>query len=1053
MRKLLTIIIAFCIVIGDVVPAMAFSDIYSHWARNTIDHLEIRGLVRGRTSQLFLPDAPVTRVEFATLLINGLDKKDEATALQSGYCVFRDVDPSFWGKGTLQLGYEMGLIIPDKLGRCYPNRSITRSEAAVMINRALHLTQHGETDFIDNSSIPIWAKEAVTLVVDNQIMGGFPDHSFRPNEVLTRAQASTIIENIMGFKGQKYHGMGTLTQLNMPVRSAVMNINGKEYSFDLSARFMLKQLHPETPFDLPIFCYFDLDDQGDLVYCQQSVPNLSSLQISISNDPFAVYPSVSERPVFLVPETGEKSDSRVDVTASSQLNLLETHTTDLRNLTGATGKGVKIAVIDTGIDPGHPDLLKTTDGKDKIIEWADVTNSGKVDMNNAQIVAGIVQLPEGNISMKGLTSLSGRVRYGYLMKSSLPIKTKSMPDQNLLVLALDTKQSGQYDTILVDTDSDGTVVDEKPLRDYSVVREFGTIISDSDKPFNFVVSAIDPRGIWVKFGFDANGHGTKVAGILSANGLMQGVAPGSQIVAVKVSDGFGGANINDLLNGIRVAADKDVKLINISMGYASLQNDQRKELDSLITKLQVTKGISFCIAAGNLGPGLGTMADPSNAEDAIGVGGYLTPNMWLLNYGWKVKQSTLWQFSSVGPGENGLGPLVVAPASAATTNACWLSDYSFDEGTSISAPYVTGGMALLIDSAARSGLQTTQDQLRRSIAASAEPLPGYLACESGYGAVNFLKAWQLLKEKYSKELVVSQGNNGQGYYARQYLPAKSTIGLTNQASSGRMITLNSTVPWIKISQGIIQIPANKQRKVELRYEVIDRPGLYCGYITGDDPNTKGIDLEALQTIIVPYQLPTAGSTLNVSDEISGGMYHRYYYRVPDGVGKLHIKITIPRDGAGSYAGRVRMHLIDPTGNVTNSTGYAGAGYPETTSQQYIEVYEEDPRPGVWELVVYGSVNNGQDSILSNKYSIEADLKQWTANDAVLNDRYLITSVPPTLNPGIETWLTINIWDKISKSPFNGRVVINNCYYEAKDGQVELRITPGNTVLKLELKIP
>ncbi|MGE5405032.1 MAG: S-layer homology domain-containing protein, partial [Candidatus Saccharibacteria bacterium] len=412
MRKLLIIALALSIAIFDAAPALAFSDTYNHWARNTIDHLEIRGLVRGRTPQLFLPNSPVTRVEFAALLINGLDKKDEAAALQSGYCVFKDVDPSFWGKGILQLGYEMGLLVPDKLGKCYPNRPITRAEAAVMINRALKLSLYGEINFIDNAGIPVWAKEAVALVVNNKIMGGFPNQSFQPNGLLTRAQASTIIENLLEFKGQKYHGMAILSQLNMPMRSAVLNIDGKDYNFDLSDRFMLKLLDEESLFDLPIFCYFDLDYHGHLIYCQQAVPKQPSLKISIFKDPFAFHSSVSERPVFLTPETMDNSNASVDVNASSQLNLLETHTTELRTRTGATGKGVKIAVIDTGIDPGHPDLIKTLDGKDKIIDWIDVTNSGKVDLNYAPISAGIVQLPEGNLNIKGFTSLSGRVRYG-----------------------------------------------------------------------------------------------------------------------------------------------------------------------------------------------------------------------------------------------------------------------------------------------------------------------------------------------------------------------------------------------------------------------------------------------------------------------------------------------------------------------------------------------------------------------------------------------------------------------------------------------------------------
>ena len=177
--------------------------------------------------------------------------------------------------------------------------------------------------------------------------------------------------------------------------------------------------------------------------------------------------------------------------------------------------------------------------------------------------------------------------------------------------------------------------------------------------------------------YDDNGHGTGVAGIIAAldnNIGTVGVAPESNIYAVKVLDRNGEGYLSELLAGIDWCIDNGIDIINMSLG-----SDQRSRILEDMVNKAYSQGVSLASAAGNSGDAAGvsdTVNYPAKYNVVIGVAATD------VNNGRAV-------FSSTGAGID-----VSAPGVNIYTTAMG-NGYASGSGTSMATPYVSGNLALL----------------------------------------------------------------------------------------------------------------------------------------------------------------------------------------------------------------------------------------------------------------------------------------------------------------------------------------------------------------------
>lgn len=196
--------------------------------------------------------------------------------------------------------------------------------------------------------------------------------------------------------------------------------------------------------------------------------------------------------------------------------------------------------------------------------------------------------------------------------------------------------------------------------------------------------------------YDDNGHGTHIAGTISASGGskgMMGVAPRSLIYPIKAFDHNGSAYVSDIILGIDWCVRNHMHIINMSFGMKS----KSQSLQNIIRKAYEA-GIVVVASSGN-DKKTRSVDYPARYAQTISVGA-------------TDKSGRIASFSNHGS-------FIDIYAPGEKISSCWLGGgYHEMNGTSMATSHVSGSIALLL--AHRPDLKPSE--IKRRLRRTARPL-------------------------------------------------------------------------------------------------------------------------------------------------------------------------------------------------------------------------------------------------------------------------------------------------------------------------------------------
>ena len=351
LKKIVSAALAFlmlsgCIMIGSASAAddegLPFKDVgKKKWFYDAVKYVYDGGLMNGTTADKFEPNANLSRAMFITILgrLAGAETKESD--------VFPDIKKNSWYSGYVGWAVEAGVVKGYDDGTFKPNKSLSRQEMAVAVDRFITYldcrmtTGGGMWNFTDQKKVASWAKDSLAVLRNSGVVEGDQYGNFNPKNNITRAEAATIIMKLQKAIANAWQGY-------LPEDGAEPIVLGASYLYWTGSACAGGMAHDlDKSGDLPVLEAYMDEFEARKTY---HFPNTIGVSLSYMNIDVKEYPFVKVAYKFDGAENTVPTAAYISNKTKSENSGFEEAVTFTA---GADDAGMKTATADLSAIPAN----------------------------------------------------------------------------------------------------------------------------------------------------------------------------------------------------------------------------------------------------------------------------------------------------------------------------------------------------------------------------------------------------------------------------------------------------------------------------------------------------------------------------------------------------------------------------------------------------------------------------------------------------------------------------------------------------------------------------